>query len=330
MRDLRLSIAAAVMLAVAPARAQHDEHDHDHDHDHGAVPTAGSDDHADHEEHEDEHGSEAIRLGPDLRDELGITLAAAGPGEIERSVSLPGEVRPNADRLAHLVPRYAGIVKEVRAKVGDRVQAGQVLAIVESDESLATFELRTALAGTVIGRHLSRGEAISRDRDAFVVADLSTVWVELAVFQRDLAHVRIGQDVRILVGHEPRPDRGRIDYVTPILDEATRTATARVVLDNARGDWRPGMFVTGLVEIERTEVPLALPRSAIHRHEGDDVVFVETEDGFAPRAVKLGRLGEDRVEIVEGLTAGTTYVATGGFAIKAELEKGSFGHGHAH
>ncbi|MFQ5426944.1 MAG: efflux RND transporter periplasmic adaptor subunit, partial [Gaiellales bacterium] len=262
--------------------------------------------------------------------EFGIVVVAAGPGTIERFVSLPGEVRPNADRLAHIVPRYSGIVTDVRAHIGDTVKEHQVLALIESDESLAPYELRTLIPGTIIAKHITLGEAVSRDVDTYVIADLGTVWVDLTVYQRDVARVRVGQQVLITSGHGLPTVSGTIGYVTPVVDETTRTATARVVLPNRDGAWRPGMFITARVLIGEDRVAVAVPRAAIHTFEDRTVVFLETPGGFTPEPVRLGRAGETHVEVLSGLEPGERYVSQGGFTLKAELGKAAFGEGHGH
>jgi cobalt-zinc-cadmium efflux system membrane fusion protein len=287
-------------------------------------PTVAQPDHA-----ADEEATRAIVLSVAERQEFGLVTAVAGPAMIEAHVEVPGEVRPNADRLAHIVPRFSGIVTQVHANLGDHVRKGQVLATIESDESLTPFPLETLISGTVIQKHITLGEAVSRDRDTYVIADLSNVWIDLTVYQRDLDRIHIGQTVHIHVGHAHAAS-GTISYVTPIVHEATRTATARVVLDNDDGRWRPGMFVTGDVVLERVDVAVAVPRTAIHNLDGESVVFIETDDGFEPQHVRLGRSDESNVEIVDGLSAGQHYVTQGGFTLKAELGKDSLGSGHAH
>ncbi|MEZ4647180.1 MAG: efflux RND transporter periplasmic adaptor subunit [Candidatus Eisenbacteria bacterium] len=312
------------------ADAGHDDHaGHDHDADaddhEGHDHDADADDHDDHDDHVD-----LVPLTPAEIAEFGVIVDTAGPGVIEQTLEVPGEVRPNDDRLAHIVPRFSGIVTDVRVGIGDYVRQGQVLAIIESDESLAPFEVKTLLSGTVIGKHITLGEAASRDRDTFVIADLSTVWIDLTVYQRDLERVRVGQEVVLLRGHQEASERGTISYVTPIVDERTRTATARVVLRNHEQEWRPGMFVTGQIRVESEDVALAIPTTAVHRVEGRSAVFLESPEGFAPVPVELGRTGRGVVEVLSGLHPGDRYVSDGGFTLKAELEKGSFGHGHAH
>jgi len=296
------------------------------------VPPLAAENGHDHREAGEEHpeGPPIVHLSQDELEEFGIEIETAGPGIIESRLQLPGEVRPNADRVAHIVPRYNGIVVEVHADIGDRVERGQVLAVIEGDESLAPFEVKTLISGTVIGKHITLGEAVSRDTDTFVIAGLSTVWVDLTLYQRDLGRVKPGLEARVYMGHDAARDSGRIAYVAPVVDERTRTATARMVLANDGGRWLPGMFVTVDVRVERTPVAVAVPRAAVHTLADSVVVFVETGEGFAPRAVTPGRGNETHVEIVSGLSPGDRYVGRGGFTLKAELGKNSFGHGHGH
>jgi cobalt-zinc-cadmium efflux system membrane fusion protein len=269
-------------------------------------------------------------LSQDELTEFGIEVATAGEGLIEVYESLPGEVQPNDDRLAHIVPRYSGIVIDVLARIGDRVKRGDVLAVIESDNSLAPYELKTLIDGTVIAKHITHGEAVSRDKDTYLIADLSSVWVDLTVYQRDLDRIQIGQEAFIFTGHGPAEATGSISYITPVMDERTRTATARIILPNPRGEWRPGMFITAKVLIEKRQAAVAVPHTAIHTIDERPVVFVETDAGFHPQEVVLGQEGIQMIEITAGLEAGTRYVAVGGFTLKAELGKSAFGDGHGH
>ena len=282
---------------------------------------------------EEAHEERVVRLDPDTRKEFGIEVATAARGSIERSITLPGEVRPNEDRLAHIAPRFPGIAREVHAQIGDAVNAGQVLAVIES-ESLAPYPLKTLIDGVVIAKHITRGEPVSREQAAFVVADLREVWVNISVYQRDMPLLRVGQPVvvsaGVSAGHERGEARGRISYIAPVVDEETRTATARVVLPNPEGIWRPGLFVTARVEVERAEVPIAVLDTALQAIEGETVVFVETADSFSPRPVVLGEAGDGLVEIRSGLGAGERYVSSGGLTLKAELAREELGGGHGH
>lgn len=297
----------------------------------GTGTTAAQESGADHHDHD--HGEAAertVQVAPDVLAEFGVETAEAGPGVLRDWRRLPAEVRASADRVAHLVPRYEGVVTEVRAGIGDRVKPGQVLAKIENSATLVTFPVTTMLGGVVIDRTLSLGEAVGRDKPVFVIADLDTVWVDIAVYLRDLELVDVGQPVTVLCGRHDEPVHDRIDYVSPVVDEATRTATARVVLANHDLHWRPGMFATAQVLVDETEVPVAVPPSALLLVDGSTSVFVRSGDEFVPRAVVVGRATDELVEIVQGLAPGETYVVRNGFTLKAELEKASFGDGHAH
>ena len=289
-------------------------------------PASAQDDHS----HGDEHEEDLIVLSPDEMQEFNIQVAKAGPGVIVLTRSLPGEVKVNGNRYAHIVPRYSGIVTEVLAQVGDEVHEGQVLAVVEGDESLAPYEMTTFISGTIIKKHMTLGEPVSRDKDSFVVADLSTVWIDITVYLRDLDLIKVGNETTVRAGSRNRAVSGKISYVTPVVDEHTRTATARMVVENPDGYWRPGMFVMAEVKTGEVAAGIVVPSSAVHTLDGRSVIFVEEHEGFEPRPVDIGRKGNGQMEIVSGLEPGERYVTVGGFTLKAELGKDSLGDGHAH
>jgi len=297
---LVMRCAAATM-----ARAEDDEHEGEHEH-------AGE--------------AETAPASVAALERHGVTLVAAAPGEVDVGVELPAEVRANGDRTAHLAPRYAGILREVRARVGETVRAGATVAVVES-ATLAPYNVLAPFDGVVVDRDAVLGEAVTPERPILVIADLTTVWVDIAVYQKDLALVRPGQTVTIAAGYGLAEARGSVSYISPVLDQATRTATARVILPNPDGRWRPGLFVTAVVE-DPQPAAVVVPRSALQRHDGGMVVFVDDGGRFAPRPVALGRLGRERAEVVSGLRAGERVAAANSFLVKAELEKGAGGHDH--
>jgi multidrug efflux pump subunit AcrA (membrane-fusion protein) len=517
--------------ADADIHAAHAEHE-GHDHDAAEGPDA-------HDEADDGHGhaeDEArVRLAPGGHDRFGVMIGSAGPATLENEVRLTGEIVLNEDRLVHVVPRVPGIARDVRASVGDRVSAGEILAVIDSAElaaakldyfeavselgccqfelpraqaihdgalkmlelleslpsleelresargetgeygsrllstyaayvlaktsyererslnakqissegdflaagsafkkahaeyygardsvafevrqklleaskarQLAEFRAETAkqrlymlglteeevavlagpapfghgsdaadahecadpdctdcaahgddatastgahsrphrsgpglyairapFAGVVLQRHITLGEHVEEDSEIFTVADTSSVWADLAVHARNLAAVRPGLEVALRADHDGIETRGVVAMVTPFVEAATRSATARIVLDNADGRWRPGTFVTGLINDSVGSAPVAVPRDAVQNIDGRDVVFVEHEDGFEATPVTLGRTDGTHAEIVAGLQPGTRYAAAGAFHLKATLITSDLGahagHGH--
>jgi len=301
--------------------ADHAEHD-DHD---------DRDDHADDEDHEDHDDHGKVRLAPEAIKEFGVIVDVAGPGTLHLKTTLPGEVQVNQDHLAHIMPRYPGLVIEVRKSVGDHVVKGDVLAVLEGNESLAMYELKSLMDGTIIERHITIGESLQNDDLVFTVADLRSVWIDLTVYHKDIATVRPGQEVLVRGGKHLPSAWGRISYVSPTVDAHTRTGHARVVLSNDDGAWKPGLFVSGRISLDQPQADVVVPKTALQTLDGEQVVFVQTADGFEPRPVEVGRRGGDDVEIRNGLRSGERYVSRGGFTIKAEMARGDLEHaGHAH
>lgn len=200
----------------------------------------------------------------------------------------------------------------------------------QPDVTYTRYEIKAPFNGVVIQKHITLGEVLEENAEAFVIADLESVWVDLQIYQKDLAAIRKGQNVTIQIGHGVPDARGAVDFVGPLLGEETRTALARVVLKNPDGHYRPGMFVTARVAVATTQVDIAVAKSALQTVDGRTVVFVKTPDGFEPRPVEIGRQNTVNVEVVSGLKPGDLYVSEGAFTLKAQLSKGSFGDGHNH
>ena len=179
-------IVAAIAVTLGPATPAWSQAHDDHAH-------------ADAEDHSTEADGHDDLVVLDERDveRMGIVVAAAGPGTIRKTLRLPGEIVLNEDRLAHIVPRFNGIVREVHKRLGDSVNSGEVMAVIESNTSLQTYDVKSLMAGTVVGKHITLGEFVNTDRDVYVVADLSDVWVDIAVYARDQGSVSVGQEAQI-------------------------------------------------------------------------------------------------------------------------------------
>ena len=197
-----------------------------------------------------------------------------------------------------------------------------------SGRALSRFELRAPFEGTVVEKDIAVGEAVKEDTAIFTVSDLRTVWAEFAVAPQDLAVVRVGQKVIVSSTAMPEPVEGTVSHVGALLGEQTRTARARVTLNNPQGAWRPGLFVTVRALGAPQPAAVVLPAAAVQKVEGRDLVFKVVEGGFEPVPVKLGRTDGQRVEVLDGVKAGeqvaTAHVAT----LASELGKASAEHTH--
>jgi len=277
------------------------------------------------EQNKSEKHSETIKLTEDDLKEFGIEVNEAKAGVIINHIDVTGEIKTEPSRLSHLIPRYSGIVKEVYKTVGEEVNQGDVLALIESNESLTTYEVQTLIDGTIIELHMAKGDLVGGEELALTVANLDKVWATLSIYQRDINKIKVGQHALVSFSSEEKEEAGTISYVSPVVDEATRTTTARVIMNNTSGKWRPGMFVSAKINVSEKTVPIVVEKSALQTLEDKTVVFIKSGDEFYPQQVKLGMQNDVTVEITSGLQAGQQYVSKGSFTIKAEILKESFG-----
>lgn len=226
-----------------------------------------------------------------------------------------------------VTPRFPGLAKSIQKRIGDKVGKDDLLVSIESNQSLTVYELKAPIAGTIIERQISLGEYASEQKPAFVVADLSSIWVDLSIYRQDLKRVRLNDEVLIDPDDGRGEIKGTISYIAPVGSSETQTALARVVLANPDGRLRPSLFVTARLILATRNVAVAVRRSAIQTLENRTIVFVrEDSDKIEARPVELGDSDPRFVEIRAGLSPGERYVAENSFVVKAEMGKGDADH----
>ncbi len=293
---------------------------------HFASSPQNADDKHDHGSHEEHTEGVTVKV----LSEFGAEVDIASSGILLETIELPGEVKIDPDRLAHITPRFDGVVKKVFKQIGQDVKKGEVLAIIESNESLTPYELTSSINGVIIDMHLTKGETAQNTENFVAVANLTEVWVNLNVYQKYLSDLKNGQAVNVIINSDLPNILGKISFISPTIDEHTRTATARVVLSNSNGWLRPGQFVTGLVTVEQSNCKIMVPKTAIETVKGLPVIFAQDKHGFKPVDIKIGKTNSEFVEILSGLKSGQQYVKKGGFILKAQMAKSSFSGGHNH
>ena len=411
---LGAAAAAAIVYGTRPAAVEGQGHEH------GAAEKGHS-----HEEKEHDHGSEAghaeqspgkgkaaaeadhadeeeglLKLDAERARAVGVSLAEASPALIAGTLQLPGEIRFNEDRTAHVVPRVAGVAESVAANLGQLVKKGQLLATLTSPAiseqrselmaaqkrlalarttyqrekqlwqekisaeqdylqaqqalreaeiasanaqqklaaigagsgtagALNRFELRAPFDGVVVEKHLAVGEAVQDSTAVFTISDLRSVWAEMKVAASDLPFVRVGEKATVHATAFESRATGVVAYVGALIGQETRTAPARITLDNPDGIWRPGLFVNVELTAAGQQAAVAVANAAIQKIDGDKpVVFVPVAGGFKAQAVKLGKADGQSTEVLQGLSTGQRYVKDGAFVLKSELGKATAEHVH--
>jgi cobalt-zinc-cadmium efflux system membrane fusion protein len=276
-------------------------------------------------EHDNRASEVHVPLTPPAAQAAGIEIATVGETPINEVLALYGTVQANSERVAEITARFPGVIRTVTARVGDAVRQGQIVATVESDESLQTYPVPATLSGVITMRKANPGEKAG-EAPLFTVADLSTVWVELSMFPRDLAKVRVGQKVRVRSVDNALSSEGRIVTIAALGQSASQTLSARVLLDNKDRIWVPGLYVMGEVKISERRAALAVKSAALQLVKDRTVVFVVSGEGFEAAPVVPGLTDTDYTQIRSGLKAGDRYAAAGSFVLKSELGKGESDH----
>lgn len=331
----------------------------------------------------------------------GITIKKAGPATIKPVLRLPGKIAFNHHSLVKIVPRVSGIVSKVKRHLGEEINKGDVLAVIESQalaelrsqylaaykrvqlarttytrekmlweekitaqqdylaaqqilseakigldlaaaklqalgvkpdinvkRNLAQYEIVAPISGIVVTKQIVLGEVVDKNTEIFTLADMSTMYVDLIVYPKDLTTIHKGQPATIKATASDAQGTGQVTYVSAFIDPQTQAAEAHIVLDNADRIWQAGMFVTTELSTQSIQVPIAVSNDAIQTVRDWSVVFGRYGEYFEARPLKLGRRDGEMVEVLGGLSAGEDYAAGNSFAIKAELGKSGASHDH--
>jgi cobalt-zinc-cadmium efflux system membrane fusion protein len=263
---------------------------------------------------------DTTQISKEAAEEAGIKTDIAGAAAVDETITLTGRITLNQNTTAQVKARFPGIVREVKKGLGETVQTGDVLASVESNDSLQIYPVKSPINGVILARNTNVGD-VAGEQPLFTVANVSNVWAEFHVFPRDIDRIKNGQIVRVTSFEGKHTGDAPIIVVSPIAEASSQTIVARVTLPNEEGLWHSGMTVRGDVRVSEKQVPLAVKASAIQRMEGKSVVFIQDGDRYSMRPIKTGAIDPDWVEVVDGLKEGEVYVSENSFLIKADIGK---------
>ncbi len=212
-------------------------------------------------------------------------------------------------------------VEEAQIERDNALQKLRAVGVSGSGKSLNRFELYAPYDGMVVERSLSTGEAVKEDTAIFTIADLSTVWVEVHIPAKDLPLLHVGDKVTVRATAFDAQTTGTVAFIGALVGEQTRMARARILVNNPKGTWRPGLFVNVEVKAGDAEVPVAVKADALQSLGTQAVIFVREGKDFVAHPVAPGRTDGVNVEIVQGLPPGTRYAAKNSYVIKSEMAK---------
>lgn len=348
-------------------------------------------------EHDEKDEQKLLTLSAEEAGKAGIKLQKLVLQQRSEQLVVTATIQANQDKLAHVGPRVTGRIVKVNANLGDRVMAGQALAMLDSIElgearssymqaaseaavaqagfdraqrlhadniipekdylraraehektraslraasdklsmigvdpeklSGSIFPLVAPFAGTIIEKKAVLGELATPDKLLFTVADLSTLWIESDLFEKDLGKVKPGAKATVSVSAYPGVVfKGRLTYISSTMNKETRTIKARVEVPNRDGRLKPEMFASAAISTRGTSTTaLSVPDEAVLLMQGQTTVFVAERGGYEPRAVEVSERVQGYAVLKSGVTAGESVVVSGAYALKARLLKSQIG-----
>lgn len=257
-----------------------------------------------------------------------IKVEIAKLGNLETKLAVAGRVSENANKTAKVVSTMEGRLIKLNSDLTDRVQADEIIALVQTPELLGKLlEVKAPIDGVVTERKSTAGESITKDTPLYVISDPTNLWVLAEIKERDIGQVKAGQEaVFSVLSYPGEKFRGRVALIGSSLDQQSRTLEVRLETRNEEGKLKPGMFAD--VEITTTAVigALLISDAAVQKMGEAQVVFVPLgQNKFEKRVVKFGaREGAD-VQVLSGLKEGEKVVTEGSFILKSQMLKGEMG-----
>lgn len=266
-------------------------------------------------------------ITPEAAEQGGIEIAEAGPATIGDARELYGTVELDPSARSEIRGQFPGRIVSVTKRVGDIVRRGELLARIESSESLQVYPVYSTVSGVVAERGANPGD-MTHDTPLYVITNPGATTVVFNIFPRDLGIIRPGMRIEV------EAQDGRVVGATTLgqyLSEGNAeagTALIRAAIPN-RGGWiRPGMTMRGRVTVNQESVPLAVRTDAIQPFRDFQVVYARYGNEYEVRMLQLGRRGADYTEVLSGIEPGTPYVTEGSFLVRADIEKSGASHDH--
>jgi cobalt-zinc-cadmium efflux system membrane fusion protein len=260
-------------------------------------------------------GGGPVTLTKVQEESIGLQTATADFHSIDTILLLNGSAKIDPNRQAHVTTRISGRVEELSASVGDRVEKGHKLAVIQSrqvGDPPPSVEVNAPIAGVVSERGVSLGDAVEPNTELFHIVDISKLIVTAQVYEEDVAKVKLGQTAQITALSYPTNEfTGTVTFVGLELDADTRTLPVWLTVDNPDGKLRSGMFIKAAVLLAKNSDVLTVPKAAVLEDGGEKFVFVRTGDTFNRADVQTGATDDRNVEIKDGLVPGDEVVTEG-------------------
>ncbi len=278
------------------------------------------------EEHKD--GSTEVELKAKSQELIGLKTSKVILTKLKKTIPVIGQIAQDAENVNHITSSKSGVIKECKAEIGSLVKEGDVVCLLKTDET--ELEIKSPVAGVVIGSFVKVGDKIDTVSSICTVADLSKLWANFDVYEKDIADVKVGQKVTVRSSaYSDKFFEGKIIFISPRVDETSHTIKIRAVVENKDFSLKLGMFISGEIISESNEEYLSVPTHAVQTMSNEKVIFIKTKDGkFAMKKINVKTETAEEVLIDESIQEGVQVkegdevVIEGAFLLKSELQKG--------
>lgn len=233
--------------------------------------------------------------------------------------------KQNLANIREVAEAEAG-VEQAKVEFDAASNALRILRLSATSKTSAGVAIVAPISGRILERPVNRGEMVEPSTTLFTILDLSSVWVDAKVYEKDVRRTRVGQPVTVVATAFPDQSfSGKVSYLGDTVDEKTRTLVVRCEIQNPGRKLKPGMFVQTQITVG-TGSGLLVPDAAVQRDADKNVIYVVAGEGkFEKREVKLGANSDGFHEVLEGLKAGENVVTEGSFLVKSQEKKSEFG-----
>ncbi len=263
--------------------------------------------------------------------ELGEARSAYLQAASEAAVAQAGFERAKRLQADNIIPekeflRARAEYEKAHAALRAATDKLRMMGVNPEKPSGSTFPVIAPFSGTVIEKKAVLGELAPPDQSLFTVADLSVLWIEANLYDKDLSKVSPGAQASVTVSAYPNEVfKGRLTYISSVMDKDSRTLKARIEVPNPDGRLKLEMFATAAIHTGTGVKVLAVPEEAVLLMQGMPTVFVAEKNGFEQRAVEVGERAQGYVVLKSGVEAGESVVISGAYALKARLLKAQIG-----
>lgn len=248
----------------------------------------------------------------------------------KKKISSIGRIAQDTENLSYIISPQAGIITQSKVDVGSVVKKGDVVCFIRTNGLDSLTEVKSPFEGVIVGNFVKTGDKVDNISSLYAIADLSKLWANFDIYEKDITDVKIGQKVLVYsLSYPEKVFEGEIVFISPRVDETSRTIKIRAIVDNKETLLKLGMFVSGDIISENVEKYLSVPAHAVQTMGNEKAIFLKTGDQkFRMKKIKIKAetkvevlIDESSIEENNGIKEGDEVVVEGAFLLKSELSK---------